>query len=202
LSEILSKHEFYINAFTNTLNSVKLPGPNLEILKKLVFYGVIVVNTKPATPNTTWDEALWGFRFSDMVQKFMGSLTPQEFVDLFPIAKDYDNDTYTHKCTKALPNKPIGEIGLVMDFLREYHNQEIYKFVANFLSYENNLRKVESSLIAEDIAAKSRINSRRLFTDPKSKKFDNGTEKYVKISKKRPSHLKLVVPYKKENIAN
>jgi len=209
VKSLIEKHEFYLNMFTEILNSIQLPGPDLAVLKKLVFYGVLTINTKPATSNTTWDDALWGFRFADMIRKFMGSLTPLEFVNLFPINKDNDDNKfrtkgyfYTRNYINTLPDKPIGEIDSVINFLKEYHNQEIYKFMANLIRYENKLRALEESLIAKEAIIKN--NDSRALTDQKATGFnsDNKTGGYVKDSNKRPGYLKLVTPYKKENLAN
>lgn len=113
------KHYLYLKAFQNTAkayseNQQQDPSP---FIKKLIVYGIKAVNTKPEPKTLTHEEAISDFQFATVILDLIGTLTPGEFMNLFPIEKEYKGHRwqmkdyfYTMDYIKGLdPLKPIGE---------------------------------------------------------------------------------------------
>lgn len=201
MSQRSVKHNLYAKAFRNTVTTIPITSLKLdpEAIKKLIFYGVRVVNTKQNPPA---DEVLQGFQFADTVQFLIGLLTPAEFANLFPITKDFDGHKYgvkdyfyTRDYIKTLPDEPIGSTKQVMEFLWEYHNWEISEFAVNVLGYVSDLRELEGQpSIMKEFCDNNGIKTYTMHTDQKGKKFmvDNETGKSFRVKRKRPRYLKPV----------
>lgn len=196
------KHQLYQNAFISNIKQIDLDNPDRDTLKKLIFYGVKMINAKMETQTTTYDETILAFQFTESVQGMMGTLTPAEFVNIFPVAKEYDGRKYgtkdyfyTMNHMKSLPDRPIGDIKSVMKFLWEYHNWEINRFSVNVFSCMDNLRKMEGHpSIMEEWASKNGMKTYTMHTDSSGKRFllDNETGKSFKVKKAMPRYLRLV----------
>lgn len=203
-----AKHQLYQNAFIGNIKQIDIDNPDRDTLKKLIFYGVKMINTKPERQTTTYDEAILAFQFAMLVQGMMGFLTPAEFVSMFPIAKEYDGNKYgtkdyfyTMNYIKSLPDKPIGDIKSVMKFLWEYCNWEINIFTVNVFSCMDDLREMEGHpSFMEEWANMNGIKTYTMYTDSGGKKFllDRETGKSFKVRKKTPRYLRLI---KKEGTA-
>lgn len=172
----LEKNQLYQKAYNeNQINSL-FNGLDSATIKKLVLYGVKAVNTSPM-PNM--DDTVEELEFMDKIQYYMGLLTPSEFVNLFPITKDYDGDKYelkdyfyTRDYIATLPDEPIGDVDKVSEFLFEYHNREISKFAVKFLCVASQLQRLNGQpSIAELFAEKNGIETRETFTDEQGRKF-------------------------------
>lgn len=173
------------------------PNPNI---KKVVLYGVKMINAAPRA--TTKDDAVFNFRFADMVQTLIGFLTPGEFENVFPITKDYNGNRYgckdyfyTRDFIENLPDNPIGDVESVMNFLWEYHNWEISEFAVNVMGYVDDFRKLEGQpSMVEEFCAKNNIRMFTMCTDQKGKQFllDRQTGKSFPVKKKKPRYLRMV----------
>jgi len=170
-----------------------------DSIKKLIFYGVKAVNS---ITDRDMKYLRSNFQFIETIQQMMGTLKPSEFVNIFPITKEYDGNRYgtkdyfyTMDYLKTLSDEPIGEERQVMDFLWEYHNLEICLFVVNMLSIASDLRRSEGQPgIMEEWCAENGIKTYTMHTDQKGKRFvvDNETGKSFRVRKKMPRYLKLV----------
>jgi hypothetical protein len=198
-----AKHDLYVNAFYNAAKNVPnglYPG----LTKKLIFYGVKMVNTKPDPQFITEDEAIRDFQFAETIQTLIGTLTPAEFVNMFPITKDFDGHRYgtkdyfyTRDFIRTLsPDEPIGDLEAVMNFLWEYHNWEVRIFFVNVsTSYVDNLCRLEGQPTAwESFCDDNGISTYTFNTDKKGKQFmvDNETGKSVRVKKRIPRYLKVI----------
>lgn len=202
MNTALAKHQLYLNAFFNEIKTFDLQNPGQASVKKLVFYGVKAVNTKREQRTITMEEAATNFQFTDLVQGLIGLLKPSEFVTVFPISKEYDGHKYqtkdyfyTRDYLLELPDEPIGSINKVMEFLWEYHNREVSRFVVHTLGYASDLRKLDGQpSIMEEFCAENGIKTYTKHTYQNGKKFmvDNETGKSVRIKKKVPRYLKLI----------
>lgn len=83
--------------------------------------------------------------FIESVSARIGCLTPQEFVRLFPITKEYDGEKYgmkdyfyTAQKIKAMPDEPIGEEN-VSEFLFNYCNRDIEEYMVTWMGIVNRL---------------------------------------------------------------
>lgn len=101
------------------------------------------------------------FSLTDM----MAGLTPTEFMQLFPIPKEYDGDKYgmkdyfsTMEYVKGFPQDgPIGEEN-ILDFLMGYYNPDILKFEVGMLSMISGIRRMDGQKgIMEEFAAENSI---------------------------------------------
>lgn len=85
----------------------------------------------------TFREAKEEFLYYESLMGIIGTLTPGEMEQTFPITKDYDGEKYECKdyfSTKNLlrqlpPDRPIKESMDVIDFLLDYQNPDIKRFV-------------------------------------------------------------------------
>lgn len=196
------KYDLYLNAFIRVANSVNQSEPekSLKDYNKLVFYGVKIINSK--SESLTKDEAVQNFRFASMIEGLMGLLTPSEFVNLFPIEKEYGGHKYgmkdyfyTRDYLRTLPDQPIANCTKTIDFLWEYSNWEISDFMVNVMGLMDDLRKFEGQPgIMKEFCADHGIKTFTMHTDEKGKEFmvDNETGKISRIKKKMPRYLKLV----------
>jgi len=170
-------------------------------INKMIVYGVKVVNSKKEPESITQEDAEIDFRYTEIIKSFMASLTPAEFVNLFPIRKDYLGHRYelkdyfhTRDYLKSLdPDKPIGEE--ITMFLWEYTNGEINEFNVNCMGYLNKLRELsgEPSLM-EKLGIIMGVKTCTLHTDQKGKQFlvDKETGKTTIVSKGKPKYLRLI----------
>lgn len=101
------------------------------------------------------------FSLTDM----MAVLTPTEFMQLFPIPKEYDGNKYgmkdyfsTIEYVKGFPqDEPIGEEN-ILDFLMGYYNPDILKFEVGMLSIISGIRRMDGQMgIMEEFAAENGI---------------------------------------------
>lgn len=197
------KHYLYLKAFRNTAkayseNQQQDPGP---FIKKLIVYGIKAVNTKPEPQIITYDEAVNNFQFANVILSLIGTLTPSEFVNLFPIEKEYKGHKwqmkdyfYTRDYIKSLdPLKPIGEDAL--KFIWEYTNWEITEFNVEIMGYMSSLRRLEGQpSLMEEWADMNGLKTYTMHTDQQGREFlfDGETGKTIRLKKKPPRYLKVI----------
>jgi len=173
---LFEKNELYQKAYNENQIFSLLNGLDLETIDKLVLYGVKTVNTNPMPNMDDIEEEL---KFMGKIQYYMGFLTPSEFVNLFPIAKEYDglkygakDYFYTRDYIATLPDEPIGNVDKVFEFLWEYQNLEVSKFLAKFLCVADRLQILNNKPSIREFFDKNYgIETRETFTDEKGRKF-------------------------------
>jgi hypothetical protein len=109
-------------------------------INKLITYGVRIVNLA-SRDNLTQEGIETLFQLIQIVNYFIGQLTPPELINLFPIEKTYYGDRwemkdyfYTKKFMDSLPqDKPIGPDS-VLEILWEYMNMELRIYTVNYTS--------------------------------------------------------------------
>lgn len=151
-------YEQYTRALTRVEDELeqKAEGLSLEQLKKLTpnlfcqnLY--LLIRYVPAAydkvkKNHREDEQLQCFgRFIQIVNAKAGLFTPQEFVQLFPITKEYDGEKYgikdyfyTVEKIKVMPDEPIGE-DKISEFLFNYCNRDIDNYMVAWMEIVNRL---------------------------------------------------------------
>lgn len=201
-----NKYDLYMRAFTRTLGSYGHGQSIRDTLKKAIVYGVKAINTQPKETLVLKDDYIERFQLISTIHYFMGILTPMEFMNLFPITKEYDGQKYEWKdyfytmdYIKTLdPDKPIAPIGQddkILHFLWEYRNIEIERFTVNGMTCLSALREFEGQpSLMEEWAADKGIKTYTMHEDNQGNKFmlDNETGKTTKVLKPKPKHLKLV----------
>jgi hypothetical protein len=193
-------YELYEKAYINTLKAYQENLSDItETVKKAVFYGVKMVNTKELDDVIIREEAEYDFAFANLVISMMATLTPKEFMNIFPIEKEYDGHKwgmkdyfYTMEYIKTLDlDKPIGE--KIFDFLWEYMNEDITRFMIKLLQFTSRLRQLEGKpTLVEEFADMMGIKTYKLFRDEKGREFllDSETGKTMRVKPKR--RLKLI----------
>lgn len=195
--QAISKHDLYVKAFLNTVASDDYEST--DSIKKMIFYGVKAINS---IPDRNVKYLRCNFQFIETIQQMMGTLKPLEFVNIFPITKEYDGSKYqtkdyfyTRDYIKTLPDEPIGDADSVINFLWEYQNNDIRFFVVNMFGAVSDLRKSQGQPgIMEEWCAENGIKTYTMHTDQKGKEFmvDNETGKSFRIKRKMPRYLRLI----------
>lgn len=201
-------HDIYLDAFTNSVNEYAAEAPEFENrkdhVKKAIYYGVKTVTTKEKTINLTKKKAENNFQFASIVKDLIGTLTPGEFENLFPIKKEYDGKKYqskdyfyTKKYLDTLdPDKPINESEDPLEFLWEYQNWDITIFTVRIMGYMSDLRQLDGyPSISEEWADKEGvIKSPSIYRNNKDERFIVRSGKVELLDNPEPksSHLRLV----------
>lgn len=171
------------------------------LIKKLIVYGVKMVNSKSEHGDKTYEQTEENFNFGELIKACMSLLTPSEFINTFPIDKEFKNHKYEFKdyfytkdyIAKLDKDKPIGkEINML---LWEYTNMQLTKFNIRLMGYISDLRQFQgkSSLMQEwaDIMG---IKTYTQYKDDKGIEFmfDEETGKTTKLVKPKPQYLKVI----------
>ena len=198
------KYDLYLNAFERAVRKYKdTPdlGNRKDYVKQAIFYGVKAVNTKDKPKYLTREAAENNFQFGSIVKSMIGLLTPDEFIKIFPIRKEYDGNKwqtkdyfYTRDYINTLdPNKPIREQEDPLMFLWEYTNWDITLFNVNLMGYLSDLRRLEGyPSMAAEWAEMNGIETHTAHQDHKGNEFIIKDGKALKLRKPRPKHLKLI----------
>ncbi len=210
MNQAAYKNLLYTEAWCRT---VKL-NPNLDsackgntnkearlLLKKVIFYGVKAVNTKQEPEYVTKEAAETDFQFVSIVKDLMSLLTPIEFMQVFPIDKDYKGNKwglkdyfYTRDYINGLEqDKPIGEE--ILKFLWEYQNKDITNFSVSSMEAMSNLRKLDGlPSLAEEFADAMGLKTYTEYKGSKGQRFliDRQTGKTMRVKEPKLRYLKLV----------
>lgn len=172
----------------------------IQYIQRLVFYGVKFVITSPGKEHTTREQAEQDFQFVSIIKSLVGLLRPVEFMQIFPIKKDFKGHKYEMKdyfytrdyINTLDPNKPIGEEALML--LWEYTNKDIEIFNINSMLALSKLRQLDGyPSIANEWADMNEIKTHTLHTGVNGKEFFiNDKGKTLRVTKKRPRYLKVV----------
>ncbi|RIJ64157.1 phage infection protein [Rummeliibacillus sp. POC4] len=196
----ISKNDLYLNAFLRVMDEYKVnQTEDVKIyVPRAIYYGVKVVVTYPKPESQ--QEALWYFEFISAIKGMMSLLTPNEFMNIFPITKNYDGDKYgmkdyfyTRDYIRTLgTNHSIGEN--ISDFLWEYWNLDILDFSVKYFSCLSDLRRYEGHLgVFEEFMASQGQKTTNTFKNSKGQAFYiNKNGKPVRIAMSNHPHLKLV----------
>lgn len=150
------RKQLYLQAFIKIMDkAIESGNYTHDDIKKLVLYGVKYANTQHSNDMTTFEKAEGFYKFVVAISDFMGYLTPNEFMNMFPIIKEYRGHKwgmkdyfYTMKYINTLErDKPIKDQniddGSVIGFLWEYHNWEIRRFTVNLTTSLSNLQRFQ-----------------------------------------------------------
>lgn len=178
-----SKPDYYVlyrAAFLNCLNRVIDVDAIIEKVelierKRLIYYGMKMVNFQD-TDNMTLDELMLAFKLMDFIKIVIGTITPSEFENVFPIDKIYEGKRYETKdyfftrnaMDKLGVYKEIGD--QVEDLLWNYQNIIVTLFVVNVLSIASNIRRKQGqSGIMEEFCEEKGIDTYTMYNDEKGK---------------------------------
>lgn len=192
--------DLYLNALIAALPDALENGKALE---RAIFYGVRYLGQ--VEKSTSPEEMERRFRVSEAIMVLIAMVTPRRFVEIFPINKEYDGERRGFKDYFYTVNmiaergwdEPIGETSdEVFDFLWDYQNWDINLFLVNHMSLVSEMARSQGQPgLMEQRAAENGIETYTLHTTPEGKQYLRDSKgRSTPIKKKRPKHLKLVVP--------
>lgn len=189
----------YLQALINSMEDYKNGADEKESIKKLIFYGVKAINTKPKDEYLNPETIQSNIDFNNVILGAIGTLTPKELMNIFPLDKYYKGAKYESKdyfySMNYIKNHGINEtIKDPISFLWEYTNIDTSIFLMNVLREIDNLRisQGNQSMPSEFMEAQE-IKPLRKYTDQRGKDFFiNDKGQTMRIKKKYPRYLKLV----------
>lgn len=193
----MSKLSLYLNAFKNVIHKRMENEADKQLLKQNIFYLVKIINMKPKPEN--YEEAHSDFQLHSILKHLIEKLTPAEFMQLFPIKKEFDGHKYGVKdyfytidyIESLEQDKPIKD-GL--RFLTEYCNDDIHELNVNMMMNLSYLRQMQGKpSLAEEWAVNNDIEFYVKHTDPAGKEYLLDSKgRTQRVMKPRPKHLRLV----------
>lgn len=200
------KGQIYINSLLNVYKKVLgIRSFTVDDTKKLVLYGVKYVNTQCDNEFNTVDDAE---RFHGLVMAthdVIGLLTPNQFVNVFPIEKKYNGYKYQSKdyfytmnyLNSLERDKPIKDQsmdgGTVLGFLWEYCNMEVREFTVALMTSLSRLQRLNGEPTITDSLTKMLGVKSYTLCESNGKQFLLDTNgKTQRLCKKTPRYLKLI----------
>lgn len=146
-----AKYKLYDKAYSNILERYNSHSNQdaKPLIKKLILYGIKMINIQKECEIATYEQVKYTFKIADHIKTCMSLLNPSEFINIFPITKDFDGHKYKCKdyfytrdyVNKLDQAKPIGKE--IDNFLWEYTNQEIGMFNVRLMGYVSDLKKFQ-----------------------------------------------------------
>lgn len=192
--------DIYIRTFENNLMKYEIGKENKEILKKLSFYGIKIVNQYIKENKTIeYEDLLKILEFIELVKIIVSLLTPNELITVFPIEKRYDGEKYQIK-DYYFTLEELQKIGMnniirerVDELLWDYQNKDIREFQINSINILSHLYKYETGeSLTEKWAKESNIQTYQSYdSDLVNKKciYDTRSGKRIKVERKKPRYL-------------
>lgn len=180
------KQELYLTCFSKAVRNFDIEVVN-DNFKRVIFYGIKAINRSKEPTNYEGYENT--FQLISTMKDLIGKLTPNEFMNIFPIKKDFTGYKYEMKdyyssiefINNLDRNKPIGDN--VSYFLMEYTNKDIDKFVIKSVMTLSRLREQQGHLdLFEELMASEGHETPNTFKNSK------GQAMYVKGG--RPTLIK------------
>lgn len=195
--EMEDKYSLYANAYLNVCQKNKGNTHKIDVLKTLIFYCVKVIITKPKP--ISYREAYNDFELHSALKQMIERITPKDFMELFPVSKDYDG----HKCgakdyfstmdyLKTIRlDDPIED---VLELMWNYWNDDIHELNTKMVMNVSKLREMQGNpSLAEEWANENGLQTFTKHTDHAGNEFlidEQG--KSIKVRSHRGSHLRLV----------
>lgn len=190
----------YLNAMGNLI-SRQGKEDEKEISKKYVLL-MTKVSTFESKKEMSYEDLQDKLSGMLMLTDMMAELTPTEFMQLFPILKEYDGEKWGMKdyfstmeyVRRFHMNRPIGK-EYILDFLMEYYNEDIMKFEVRMLSVISDIRKLKGDMgVIEEFLSENGIPSYS-FHEKEGIMINRRTGEVIKVSKPKkrlPKYMKVV----------
>lgn len=145
-----NKYLLYLNAFNRKIINDFQEDVKDDHFKQVIFYGVKLINEMPKAK--TYDDELAIFQTISVLKDLIKQLTPIEFMNMFPVEKDFKGYKYEMKdyyssmeYVNTLDlNKPLGDNVLML--LGEYMNRDIHRFFVKSVINLSHLRQYDGHL--------------------------------------------------------
>ena len=134
----------WLNAFGNAVEK--------RDTEKIIVSGVKYINaSRPDKDKSDSESVQRRFAFIQSIDAFMCRITPKQFMQLFPLKKEYDGKRFECKdyfsAMEYIGNldqdKPIGDGKKLFDFLWEYWNWDINEFFVEIFSTMDDLMHLQ-----------------------------------------------------------
>lgn len=197
-------HDMYVKAYCDAIEQYYEANNDADkkaALIKFIVAAVKAINSKKDPEYINREDAEFDFQFAAIVKDLMATLTPNEFMKVYPIDKVYNGSRYSMKDYFSTMNyingldrdKSIGKE--ILNFLWEYQNLEICDFVVETMGYISRLRRLDGEpSIAEEFAD---IMGLKIYTRGKDNNgreylIDSETGKTIRTRKPMPRYLKVI----------
>lgn len=145
-----NKYLLYLNAFNRKIINDFQEDVKDDHFKQVIFYGVKLINEMPKAK--TYDDELAIFQTISVLKDLIKQLTPIEFMNMFPVEKDFKGYKYEMKdyyssmeYVNTLDlNKPLGDNVLML--LGEYMNRDTHRFFVKSVINLSHLRQYDGHL--------------------------------------------------------
>lgn len=190
----------YLNEVLIALEAADIKDISIEKRKKIIFYGINTLNYNKTSKSMNENE-LYGHII--YIVDLIKSITFEEFINIFPINKEYDGEKYgmkdyfsTIEYLKTVDLKSeIAEE--VENLLSNYYNYKVIQFcVCQMMTISTIVKNTQGrdlfSEFLEEIGVKIDRYSEIQGNDGKKFMRNTTTGEIFKIKKPMPSYLKLV----------
>lgn len=169
---MINKYPLYLKAFNEKVICSLKEDVIDDNFKQVIFYGVKVVNGIQEAK--TYDDELAIFQIISVLKDLIKQLTPNEFMNIFPVEKDFKGYKYEMKdyyssmeYVNTLDlNKPIGDNTLML--LAEYMNKDIHRFFVKSVISLSDLRQHEGHIdMFEEFMASQGMETPNTFKNAK-----------------------------------
>lgn len=211
------KSELYRKAFDRKLEllneSIKGGDTEIDDITSIIFLGVkSFAASREDYQGQTIEYISGDYRVIESLKAVMSFLTPRQFINIFPVIKEYDGDKYETKDYFYTMNM-VKEIGLdtqigekIDEFLWDYHNHDIRLFVVKSMSLMSDIMRAQGRPgLMEQFSADfgiplyySNKDDKEITGPVQIKKvgdtycYDDSGARTVPLKKKRPRYLKAV----------
>ncbi len=143
----MNKSDLYLKAIEITSDQFDIKNAtNQDILKKLIFYGVKYTSERMLEKSSSYEEVSNRLDMIMLIDKLIKGITFNEFINMFPITKQYDGKKYECKdyfstiqylntvdlCSKIEDN--------VDNLLINYYNSDIARYQISKIMLIDELR--------------------------------------------------------------
>jgi hypothetical protein len=187
----------WLNAFGNSVEK--------RDTEKIIVSGVKYINaSRPDKDKLDSESVQHRFAFIQSIDALMCHITPKQFMQLFPLKKEYDGKRFGCKdyfsameyIGKLDQDKPIGDGKKLFDFLWEYWNWDINEFLVEIFSTMDDLMHLQgkdgpTDKLIDDLGI-TPYYIQKDETTGQEYLLNGNTGKTAPISKSVPRYLKVI----------
>src|SRR5699024_5604097 len=131
------KFKAYLNAYKQALKHYDNDRECKEYMKKTIYSAIKVMTMKPDP--TEYKDIETDYRIYSIIKDWIGKLTPNEFIVMYPVTKEYDGEKYGIKdyiytmeyIDQLERDEQINKQVDPLQFLTEYTNKDIHQLNVN-----------------------------------------------------------------------
>ncbi|WP_107950963.1 hypothetical protein [Lysinibacillus parviboronicapiens] len=200
-----NKHKLYGAAFRRILEKTmqQIDAGDKQAVKrnieKIIWFGVKDIITSPKYDDYELNVSY--FESISNIKGLMATMTLKQFMNVFPIKKDFDGHKwgskdyfYTKEYIEGIglrPNDVIGEYAL--ELFAEYWNDDIRKLFVKSLTTMSTIRRYEGHLgLFEEFMAAEGEDTPDTFKDEKGQAYYVSNGKPQKIKMNKVGHLRVI----------